>query len=268
MTDLNIIMRLLGGKWAYLIADITEGVDGNSERFAYIYDTERVRPSGLAGEIVLWDEITVGSAVKQLKRSPYITGFRSGWKTFAIINIHLQPKKEAEFKARRKEEVRLLMKALAIKLQEKRLWSDNLMIMGDTNIYMKDADIVELFTENNFNEIDGLMGRLTNVAQTEIYDRIFIHKTEYFQVSQDDFGKTGDVFKYFDYVYQLEDFQVYKQVMSEQKLDPSTLIDDDAFAKYFKNTWRGNQMSDHYPVWIQLKINSTDIFLKDKLAKL
>ena len=266
LTDLDIIMRLLGSKWAYLIADITEGEAGNSERFAYVYDTERVRPSGLAGEIVLWDEITAGSAIKQLKRTPYITGFQAGWKSFAIINIHLQPKKEAEFKAKRKEEARLLLKALTFKLQDKRLWSDNLMIMGDTNLYKTDADIVGLFTENDFNEIVDLKDKLTNVAQTEIYDRIFIHNTEYFALYHN-FGRTGDVLKYFDYVYRLEDFQVYRGIMHDQKLDPSTLVDDEAYAKYFKNTWRGNQMSDHYPVWIQLKIDSTDLFLKNKLAR-
>jgi hypothetical protein len=78
-----------------------------------------VRPSGLAGEIVLWDEIMQESTVKQLKRTPYITGFRAGWKVFTIINVHLRPKKEAEFKAKRKEEARLLMKALTIKMQGK-----------------------------------------------------------------------------------------------------------------------------------------------------
>ncbi|MCB0427457.1 MAG: hypothetical protein KDD16_09160, partial [Mangrovimonas sp.] len=33
LDDLNILMRLLGSNWSYTITDITEGDDGNSERF-------------------------------------------------------------------------------------------------------------------------------------------------------------------------------------------------------------------------------------------
>ena len=70
MDDFEILMRLLGTHWAYLIADITEGKDGNSERFAYLYDKRRIQPSGLAGEIVLWDDITRDSDLKQLNTQP------------------------------------------------------------------------------------------------------------------------------------------------------------------------------------------------------
>ena len=75
MFDLDIIMQLLGENWRYLVNDITNGTDGNSERSAYIFNTQRVKLSGLAGEISLWDELTANSDVKQLKRAPYITGF-------------------------------------------------------------------------------------------------------------------------------------------------------------------------------------------------
>lgn len=51
----------------------------------------RVEFSGLAGEIVLWDELADASTLKQLKRTPCITGFTAGWKSFAIINVHLNP---------------------------------------------------------------------------------------------------------------------------------------------------------------------------------
>jgi endonuclease/exonuclease/phosphatase family metal-dependent hydrolase len=267
LTDLEIIMRLLGSNWAYLIADITEGTDGNSERFAYVYDKRRVRSSGLAGEVVLWNDITAGSTVTQLKRTPYITGFRAGWKSFAIINVHLQPGDSAAKTAVRREEVRLLMKAIRYKLERKRLWTDNLLIMGDTNLYKGDGDIVELVENEGFKEVDDLAGKPTNVAQSEIYDRIFFHETKYFQVPDAEVGVTGDTFKFFDHVYRSDDFVTYKELMLVHKDDPTTLTDDDAFEEYFTRYWRGNQMSDHYPVWLQLAIDSTDAFLEEKLSK-
>ena len=36
--------------------------------------------------------------------------------------------------------------------------------------------------------------------------------------------------------------------------------------KYFKNHWRKNQMSDHYPIWMELITDSTVQFLEKKKA--
>lgn len=122
LKDLEILMKLLGKHWCYLINDVTEGRDGNSERFAYLYDTRRVDFSGLAGEILLWKELFEDEDEKdfQLKRTPYITGFRAGWKTFSLLNVHLQPDDDETGRAIRKKEVTLLMKALEAKKKRRR----------------------------------------------------------------------------------------------------------------------------------------------------
>ena len=91
LKDLQIVMRILGSDWNYIINDITDGDSGNSEQSAYLFNNKRLRLSGLAGEIVLWPAITEGSEIKQLKRTPYITGFKAGWKSFTMINLHLHP---------------------------------------------------------------------------------------------------------------------------------------------------------------------------------
>lgn len=75
LEDLRIILRLLGDDWGYMVNDITEGTNGNSERSCYIFNKTRVRLAGLAGELVLWNELTKNSTIKQLKRTPYFTGF-------------------------------------------------------------------------------------------------------------------------------------------------------------------------------------------------
>ncbi len=96
LKGLGIIMRLLGDDWRYLITDITDGNDGNKERSAYIYNTKRVSLSGLAGELTLWKELTKDSDLKQLKRTPYMTGFKAGWKQFTMVNLHLHPGDDAD----------------------------------------------------------------------------------------------------------------------------------------------------------------------------
>lgn len=47
------MMQDLGDQWAFLVTDVTEGHRGNDERLAFVYDTERLKPSGLACELVV-----------------------------------------------------------------------------------------------------------------------------------------------------------------------------------------------------------------------
>lgn len=138
--------------------------------------------SGLAGEIILWDDLTKNSAIKQLKRTPYITGFISGWKQFEIVNLHLHPGDGEDDKIWRLEEVSLLLQAIAHKIKSKHLWSDNIIITGDMNLYhpignnLNDKPTVELFSSNGFIELESLIGKDTNATGTQMYDRLFLYK--------------------------------------------------------------------------------------------
>lgn len=266
LKDLEVIMKLLGNDWNYLIADITEGKDGNSERFAYLYDTRRVNFTGLAGEIMLWKDLFMeGEEIRQLKRTPYLTGFRAGWKTFALLNVHLQPNDDKESRAVRKREVELLMKALAEKKKNKSLWTENIIVLGDFNLYKKDADTVKVFNDNDFFESDILQGLNTNTAiSAETFDRMFFKKNDYFDAPSGATGEQGGVVEIFEIVYKLDGYGKYREEMKKHKGKPETLIDDAAFEKYFKNSWRKTQLSDHKPIWIEINIDSSDEFLADK----
>jgi hypothetical protein len=46
-------MSFLGSRWSFLMTDVTYGSAGNKERLAFIFDNKRVKPSGLAGEVVI-----------------------------------------------------------------------------------------------------------------------------------------------------------------------------------------------------------------------
>jgi hypothetical protein len=168
--DLEILLRLLGDDWTYVINDITEGTAGNSERSAYLFNKTRVEFAGLAGEIVLWDELTADSPIKQLKRTPFMTGFRSGWKTFALVNLHLHPGDDEDDLEFRREEMRLLLAALKHKVDAGRLWNENLIIAGDFNFYNgadKDGPTIAMMAKAGFREVDSLMGVDTNASKTE-----------------------------------------------------------------------------------------------------
>ena len=247
----------------------TDGDNGNSERSAYLFNKKRLKLSGLVGELVLWPEITAGSEIKQLKRTPYMTGFKSAWKSFVMLNLHLHPGDDNEDLAYRKEEVRLLLAALEHKMD--RLWSQNLILAGDFNLYQGDDDpTITLINEAGFSEVDGLIGLDTNASQTQAYDRMFVHKNRYFQIVEDNQGKeNGNVFNPFDFVYRQDEHHQYKQQMIDVYGGSKDLENDQkALEKYFMQYWRRNQISDHYPIWFELGIDSSAKFLGIKHKQL
>jgi endonuclease/exonuclease/phosphatase family metal-dependent hydrolase len=265
LMDLDKVMRILGPTWRYMVNDITDGVDGNSERSAYVYNTRRVELSGLAGEISLWDELTAGSPVKQLKRSPYITGFLAGWKRFAMVNLHLQPNAGAADAAYRREEVRLLLAALERK--RKGLWTENLILVGDMNLYHReDEATVAMIEAAGFRECGGLKGQGTNAGKTEAFDRMFFHQNDYFHIVKDgNQVEQGGVFDLFDHVYRDGDWAAYRARLAADHTNPAKaalIPTDDAVAQsYYRHPWRKNQMSDHLPIWVELVIDDSGLFL-------
>ena len=45
---LRYMLKVLGDDWAFILTDVTKGSQGNDERLAFLFDTRRVKPSGLA----------------------------------------------------------------------------------------------------------------------------------------------------------------------------------------------------------------------------
>lgn len=74
-------MRFLGSDWDFLMTDVTGGRVGNNERLGFIYQRSRVRPSGLAAELVVEPErlARVGNNAnilrEQFARTPYAVSF-------------------------------------------------------------------------------------------------------------------------------------------------------------------------------------------------
>ncbi len=271
LRDLDIVMRLLGSDWEYLVNDITDGTDGNSERSAYIYNTRRVRLSGLAGEIALWDAITADSplGLKQLKRSPYVTGFVAGWKRFAMVNLHLHPSSTATDVAFRGEEVRLLLRALEAK--RKQQLTDNLILCGDMNLYeAKDQATIMRLAQSGYRECTGLVGQDTNASLTEAYDRLFFAENAFFRLATRADGlENGGVFNPFAHAYRDADSAAYRAEMLADYTGTRDLAGDPAaLLAYYKHPWRKNQLSDHFPIWVELEIDDSAAFLAEKRAAL
>jgi endonuclease/exonuclease/phosphatase family metal-dependent hydrolase len=269
LEDLKIIIRLLGSDWGYLVNDITEGTAGNSERSCYVFNKKRVQLAGLAGEVVLWDKLTQNSTIKQLKRTPYITGFTAGWKTFALLNVHLHPGKSPGDIALRKEEVSLLLQALAKKRSKNHLWTENLILVGDFNFYngaTKDSPTIDMIHNAGYREVESLVGVDTNASQTEVYDRLFLTRGEYFSLGQNLQGQEkGGVFNPFKYVFKDGEESIHKKYLKDHYTGTRDMTDPANQKRYFNNPWRKNQISDHFPIWFELITDSSPVFLERNL---
>lgn len=84
---LKRLLSSLGPDWRVIISDATEGTAGNGERIAFLYDSTRVQPSGLVGEIVL---PPIGeNPSRQFARTPYTASFSRAGVEFTLASVHI-----------------------------------------------------------------------------------------------------------------------------------------------------------------------------------
>lgn len=90
---LRHMLKGLGPHWGLILTDVTKGRPGNDERLGFIFDTRRVKMSGLACELVVPLEeskkIKKDALQRQFARTPYAVSFISGGKTFILITLHV-----------------------------------------------------------------------------------------------------------------------------------------------------------------------------------
>jgi endonuclease/exonuclease/phosphatase family metal-dependent hydrolase len=87
-----LMMQALGKDWAFLVTDVTRGKAGNNERLAFVFDRTRVRPAGLACELVVAAEaagISEDVLKDQFARTPYGVSFSSGSNSITLVTLHV-----------------------------------------------------------------------------------------------------------------------------------------------------------------------------------
>jgi hypothetical protein len=84
---LRFLLERLSPAWRVIASDVTEGPAGNGERLAFLYDSDRVQPSGLVGEIVL--PPVDADPQRQFARTPYFAGFSRAGTEFTLASVHV-----------------------------------------------------------------------------------------------------------------------------------------------------------------------------------
>ena len=272
---LERLQRILGNWWDYIVTDVTEGSHGNKERMAFIYDRRKVSFGGVAGEVVIKPvrkTSSIGKKIefvpaKQLARTPFICGFHSGWSKFMLCTVHILYGKAIKAPKNRVEEIRNISRFLAKRSKDELSWSRNIILLGDFNIFDPSDITMKQIDDAGFTipeELQSLRGTSVGKRKRK-YDQIaFLLQGKYLNPT-----KEAGVIDYYKSVYRNEDEEVYEKEMGQAYQVSSKGTPRDATGKkqYYRTHWRTHQMSDHLPMWIELKIDFGKEYLKEKAAE-
>ncbi len=93
VSPLDKVIRMLGDQYKYIMTDVTHSsLGGNRERLGFIYDRDKVKFKGIAGEIVLPEKMLISEAAghkRQFSRTPFGVEFQSGWFKFQFSTVHI-----------------------------------------------------------------------------------------------------------------------------------------------------------------------------------
>ncbi|HVF49610.1 MAG TPA: endonuclease/exonuclease/phosphatase family protein [Pyrinomonadaceae bacterium] len=270
LSSLNLLMKYLGGWWKYLLTGVTEGTMGNRERMAFIYDSRKINFGGFASEIVVPPVKRKGKPdlepSNQLARTPFMVGFRAGWFKFTICTTHILYGESVAEDPNRIKEIEVLAKFLAERASEPYAWSKNMIMLGDFNVFDTTNKTLTAITDQGFVIPKQILNTPSNALRNKHFDQIAFITPD---IRQDQLELcSAGVFDFYKYVYRLEDEELYAAAMGDPyaKDKDGKKRDEKARARYYKE-WRTFQMSDHLPLWIELKIDFSKDYLKSKVEE-
>jgi endonuclease/exonuclease/phosphatase family metal-dependent hydrolase len=169
-----LVDDFLGPDWGLMLTDVTVGASGNTERLGFVFDRRRVRPSGLAGEVVL-PPSAQGDPVDQFDRTPYIVGFEVGATRFSLVTAHI---KFGDVPEERLPELRDLADFVATELRDRARVNDQeigtVIVLGDFNIDRRgDNPLFNAFVSTGLVVPEQLRGLKTTFGtEPKFYDQI------------------------------------------------------------------------------------------------
>lgn len=232
---LRYLMKILGEDWGFILTDVNRGGPGNDERLAFLFDTRRVKPSGLACELVVWPEsdknIAAGALDRQFARTPYAVSFVAAGQTFILVTLHVNYGKQA---SDRVPELKAIAEWLAGWAEREYGWDHNVIALGDFNIDRKDDELYQAFTSTGLTPakpLENLPRTISDTPRTaHYYDQIAWFTTG--QQKRPVLALECAAGGTFDFVPELQGEQ------------PLTEL-----------SWH---ISDHYPLWVEFATNRAD----------
>ena len=244
LEDLACVMDYLGEYWDVIYSDWVDDPGGNNERIAYLFDRRAVTFNGLAAEVDAprKKKATEYLADQSFWRAPYMASFRAGNFDFVTIATHTR---WGDSDKGRQAELAMLAAWIDARFQPKKqakqseaFEDSDLIVMGDFNIPQIDDAFFKALTGTGLLVPDKLK-QLTigdkkvggsNLLKNKRFDQIL-----HLPTIPANFCNAGGTLDFY-----IDDDHI-KELFPKDKLTRE------------KFTF---QLSDHFPVWIQIK---TDI---------
>ena len=262
------IMRILGSSWDYITTDAMQGA-GNHERLTFVYDTRKVRFQRIAGQVVLSSSDRLPDpGGGQFARTPFYASFQSNWLRFSLCTVHIVYG-DPENLERRVAEVDTISRVLA---ERAKRTGENLILLGDFNI-LERGDPMFAAMERNGWLIPEDMDYDTDALLSKRYDQIaFLVKEG--ELQRGSSSPSSGAVNFFESVFRSDEWEEYYEVQKAtgwpmDSWDTARAYPSDAPLDrrgYFEQQWRTWQVSDHFPLWVELKVDFTEAYLRQLLV--
>ena len=271
---LQDLLKILGSNRKYIMTDTTEGTSGYDERLAFVYDKRKVKHAGLAGELVLPPievEKEEDKPVPQPWRTPFICGFTAGWCDFMLATVHIRWGESKADPEGRVEEIRQVVQFLKKRTLDETAWARNLILLGDFNIWKPHNKTFKELENAEFVVPEKLQELPSNAKKNRYYDQIAfrVRPGSLTMTEKTDEKDNAGVFDFYESVYREEDRKIYEEYMPKgyRKMGSGADRPEDGrwSKKWYYEEWRTYQMSDHYPMWVELRIDYSDKYLTKQL---
>ena len=235
--DLERVLDILGPYWNVVYSDMIPDAGGNRERIAYVYDKRAVVFNGLAAEANPPRVKKGGEYLSEISwwRSPYIASFRAGNFDFIVLTVHIRWGANED---ERIKELNLLADWIDAKMKEKTKEDKDLIVMGDFNIPSRESLLFKAITKNGLVIPKSLVKSQfgSDLEKKKRYDQILLYPNY-----PENFTDNGGILDFYS--------------GNINPLFPGMNKTDFTF-----------QMSDHLPLWMQIKTD-IDGFLLEQLIR-
>jgi len=232
LRPLKKVLNILGDDYEYIVTDVAAWKSGgNNERLGFIYDKRTVQFNGLAGELVLPQNMLIrnndGVIERQFARTPFKCSFVSGWFKFKVTTVHIYFGADSESSKkfqRRIDEIEKVAKLISDSAEKEKKeipdgnWKNpyNYFIVGDFNIVDENNVTYDALAKHGFKTVKNIKG--SNRDRTKFYDQISYYKTSDLDfnwndsnvTSARDQNNTDRTFNFFQYIYTKSQYSFFQ----------------------------------------------------------
>jgi endonuclease/exonuclease/phosphatase family metal-dependent hydrolase len=256
LKGLEKLVSLLNLNWDCFVTNSTDGSAGGGERLAFLYDKSKISFQKMAGGIVLPKEKLIDGE-RQFARMPYCVAFQAGWFRFVLTTVHVYyGSTSSADRKKREKEIDTVTSVLSKRAKKE---DTSYILLGDFNIPNVNDDTMKALEKYGFSVPSAIREHPSDLGGTNHYDQIAFNLK--LEENMTVFSKTeqkAGAFNFAETVYTENDLETYREYFLS-KIAGKT---EQEIRKYYLSTWRTFQMSDHLPLWVELKIDFSNRYLE------